>query len=201
MGIRSLPPAATVEAQPLTRLVDVWTVQAVAACGYLVRLYRALGDDRQASVALRACGPSEERAQRSGLQAQVAASTAEFAAGQADDTVGEQNAWELLVEAQAGLCAFHAMVDDHEKGGSLRGLRTNTNKAFEKALLGYRVAFPEEMTVVGIGRAVATAADRCSDSFSLNLADATDEEKSTLRREIHASILEGLMDQVLAGEG
>jgi len=48
---------------------------------------------------------------------------------------------------------------------------------------------------------VAIVTDRCSDSFSLDLADASDEEKATQRWEIHASILEGLTRLALAGEG
>ena len=44
------PPAMASTA--LTQTVDFWTAQAVMASGYLVALYRILGDDRQVALAM-----------------------------------------------------------------------------------------------------------------------------------------------------
>jgi hypothetical protein len=181
----------------LSQTVDSWTAQAVMASGYLVRLYRALDDDHQTAVAMQAQGSCEERAQRLGFQARIAALQARFVAEQPEEISGEQRAWELLVEAQAGLCAFHGLVDEHEGSGSLRGQRTSTTRALDKSLRGYRTAFPEEMTNLGIRRAVEIAATRCSEAFSLDVVDATDQEKADLREELHANVLDGLLFQTL----
>ena len=180
----------------LTQTVDFWTAQAVMASGYLLRLYRILGDDRQAAMARQAGGPSEERAQRLGLLAQVAALNIIFEAEHPEETIGEEKAWQILVESHAGLFAFHGLVDNNEKAGSLRGSRTGTTKAFHKALKGYRTAFPEEMTIPGIQKAIENAANRCAEVFSVSVDGATEKEKSDLRREIHANILEALSKEV-----
>ena len=179
----------------LTETVDFWTAQAVMASGYLVRLYRILGDDRQVFLAIQARGPSEERAQRLGLQTRIEALQAVFVAEFPEETIGEKKAWELLVEAQAGHCAFHGLVDDHEKSGSLRGPRTATTKAFHKSLEGYRVAFPDEMTTPGIKQAIERAAKRCAESFTLDLEEATDQVRSDLGKELQANILDALLKE------
>ena len=184
----------------LTETVDFWTAQAVMASGYLVRLYRILGDDRQVFIAMQARGPSEERAQRLGLQARIAALQAVFVAEFPEETISEKKAWELLVEAQAGNCAFHGLVDDHEKSGSLRGPRTATTTAFHKSLQGYRTAFPDEMTTPGIKRAIERAAKRCAESFTLELEEATDQERSDLRQELHSNILQALKKEAGGGQ-
>lgn len=184
----------------LTQTVDSWTAQAVMTSGYLLRLYRILGDDRQAAIAIQAVGPCGERVQRLGIQAQVAALNIIFEAEHPEETIGEEKAWQLMIEAHAGLCAFHGLVDDHEKGGSLRGNRTGTNKAFHMALRGYRTAFPEEFTALGIKQAVETAATRCADVFSANVEFPTDQEKSDLYQELHANILEALLKETEAGK-
>ena len=185
----------------LSQTVDQWTVEVIVASGYLVRLYRILGDERQVYLAMQARGPCEERAQRLGLQTRIAALQAVFITEIPQETAGEQKAWELIIEAQAGLAAFHGMVDDHEKGGSLRGPRSATTKAFHKSLLGYRAAFPEEVTTPGIQRAIETAATRCSESFALEVDGTTEEERAELRREIHANILDALMKEGMVGQG
>jgi hypothetical protein len=183
----------------LSQAVDQWTAEVMVASGYLVRLYRILGDDRQAFMAVQAQGPSAERVQRLGFGPRVQALHNIFVAEHPEDAIGEQKAWELVLAAQAGLCAIHVMVDEHEKGGSLRGPRTATTKAFHKSLLGYRAAFPEEMTIPIIHRSIETAAMRCAESFALNVDETTDHEKAELRREIHANILDALMKEAGVG--
>jgi len=179
----------------LTATVDHWTAQAVMTSGYLLRLYRILGDDRQASIAMQAVGPCGERVQRLGIQAQVAALNILFTAEYPEETVAEENAWQLMIEAHAGLCAFHGLVDDHEVGKSIRGARTKTNKSFRMALRGYRSAFPEEITIPGIQQAIETAARRCADVFSSSVEFASDQEMSDLRRDLQASIIEALLKE------
>jgi hypothetical protein len=180
---------------PLTEIVDLWTAEVMVASKYLVRLYRILGDDRQVYLAMQARGPCEERAQRLGLGPRVQAIHNVFVAENPEDAIGEKKAWELLLTAQAGLAAFHGLVDDHEKGGSLRGPRTATAKAFHKSLLGYRTAFPEEMTTQSIHLAIETAAIRCGESFALEVDGTTEEEKDNLRRELCTNILNALMKE------
>lgn len=124
-----------------------------------------------------------------------------FIAGIPQDSIGEQKGWELIIQAQAGLAAFHGMVDDHEKGGSLRGPRTATTKAFHKSLLGYRTAFPDEITMPGIQRAIEIAATRCAESFAFEVDETTDQEKYALLQELHTNILDALMKEVVGSHG
>jgi len=182
----------------LTQTVDIWTAQVVQASSYLTHLYRVLGDERQAYQAMQACGPCEERAQRLRLQAQIDDLKAVFVAQYPEETLGEEHAWKLLIVASAGFCALHGLVDDHEEGKSLRGPRTVTNKAFHNSLRGYRTAFPEEITIPGIRQAIEQASLHCAAAFSSNVDDATDQEKADLSRELHANILEALMNEAEA---
>ena len=81
----------------LSQTVDGWTAQAVAASRYLVRLYRALGDGRQAAAALQGCGACEERQQRLGLQGLSQALADASGAAHPEEGSGEARAWQLLV--------------------------------------------------------------------------------------------------------
>jgi len=180
-------------ASSLSQAVDLWTAQVMVARRYLTRLYRVLDDDRQAAMAQQACGPCEERAQRLGLHGRIQALQTEFADMHPDDTLGELKAWETMVQAQAGLLAFHSLVDeDHERSRNLRGSKTQTTKAFQKALRGYRTAFPEEITFPGFQQAIETAAFHCAEAFSQEVGDLTDEEKRNLQREVQAKLLDAL---------
>lgn len=180
----------------LNETVDSWTAQAAQASGHLMRLYRTLGDERQVYIASQASGLSEERTQRLKLQTRIAALNVVFVNEYPEETHGEEKAWQLLIEANAGLSAFHGLVDDHEQGGCIRGARTATNKAFHKALRGYRTAFPEEMTIPGVQQAIEQAALRCAETFSFEVDGTTDQEKSDLRKELHGYILEALRKEV-----
>lgn len=177
----------------LTNTVDLFTAQAVMASDFLVRLYRVLGDEKQAVLAQQARGSCEERATRLGLKVRIQALRTVFADEHPGETQAEEKAWNLLVESQAGLAAFYGLVGDHESGGSLRGQRTSTEKALQKALRGYRVAFPEEMANQGILDSIEIAADRCAETFTLDVEDASEEERSELRRELYTNVLNALM--------
>jgi len=181
------PPAMASSA--LTQTVDFWTAQAVMASGYLVALYRILGDERQEALAMEACGPCEARARRLGLQAQIDALDAAFAAEYPEELLGEEKAWQRIVEAHAGLCAVHDLIEDPEQDPSLRGTRAGTANALRQALKGYRTAFPEECTVPGIRQAMESAARRCADGFSFT----GDREEPRQRQELHDRVLEALL--------
>lgn len=177
----------------LSQTVDTWTLRAVAASRHLARLYRTLGDGKQASHALQAGSPAEERAQRLGLLAQLPAAEARLKDDVSEETEQEAWAWQSLIESQAGICAFHAMVLDHQDSRGLRGSRTAASRAFQLALKGYRIAFPEPLTSIGIGQAIEAAADGCVRAFVEDLPEQSDEAcNSEAIREIHRSISEAL---------
>jgi hypothetical protein len=185
------PPALAVAV--LTQTVDSWTAQAVMASGYLVGLYRILGDDRQATLAMQACGPCEERAQRLGLQARIKVLDAAFAADYPEELLGEEKAWQLVVEAHAGLCALHGLIDDLEQDFA----RTGSATALRHALRGYRTAFPEECTIPGIHQAMASAAARCADTFVSDGDDPEDRETLEYRRRLQITLLDALLKEAL----
>lgn len=149
----------------LSQTVDVWTVQSVAASRYLASLYRELGDEKQAFHAIQTGAPAEERAQRLGLTNRIAGELAAFMEDGSEAIASEAKAWQNLVEAQAGICAFHGMVTEQENARSLQGPRNVANKAFRTALKGYRIAFPEPMVSDGISAAILAATDRCVMAF------------------------------------
>lgn len=180
---------------PLT--VDTWTSQAVVASRYLIRLYRALGDEKQASNAIQSGAPAEERAQRLGLSLQISALQTTFVEDHPEEVIGEAQAWQALVEAHAGICAFHAMVKGHsEKSRGLHGARNASTKAFHRSIQGYRVAFPEQMANDGITKAIGTASERCADTFVKDLekdAGPEDHSEVAVALEIRKNILEALL--------
>ena len=179
----------------LTSAVDTWTCQAVSASRFLQALYRGLGDEKQATHAIQAGAPAEERGSRLGLGSRIAAFKIIHGQESPDAAPSEARSWQVLVEAQAGVCAFHAMADhcDDGKARSLRGARTANNKAFQQALRGYRTAFPEEMSEAGITQAIGDAARTCVASFLEDLADATEEERESLRLDLSRTIREALI--------
>ena len=168
----------------LTEAVDSWTAQAVMASGYLARLYRGLGDERQADLAAQACGSCGERAQRLGLVARIAALDTTFTLEHPEETIGEEKAWQLLVGAHAGLHAFLGLVDGDEQGRA-----TGASKAFHEALRGYRTAFPEEMTIPGIRKAIDAAARHSAEAFPCSAGAGTAEEKSGLPGRLFEELL------------
>jgi hypothetical protein len=120
-----------------------------------------------------------------------------FVADHPGEAEGEEKAWEMLIEAHAGLSTFYSLVEDHDQGRNLRGWKTATAKAFHQALKGHRTAFPEEMTILGIHRAIECAANTCIEMFLLAAECSTDQEKEDLRQELRTSILEALRSVVI----
>lgn len=182
----------------LSQAVDTWTCQAVSASRFLQRLYRMLGDEKQATNAIQAGAPAEERGSRLGLGSRITALRIIHGQESPDAAPSEARSWQVLVEAQAGVCAFHAMADlcDDGKARSLRGARSANNKAFQQALRGYRIAFPEEMSEAGISQAIEVAASTCVAAFLEDLTDASEEERQTLRQDISQSILDALTREI-----
>lgn len=177
----------------LTETVDAWTLLAVTASRQLTGLYRALGDGKQAFNAIQAGVPSEERAQRLGLTGRLPGAEALLGASDSEVPERESQAWQALIKSQAGLCAFHGMVADHERAHALQGARNVSNKAFQAALKGYRIAFPEPMASEGIAAAILAAADGCVAAFLKDLEESGDpSDFSETARHVHRSILEAL---------
>jgi len=190
----------TMTSSPLNTTIDDWTAQAVVASRFLTGLYRALGDDRQVANATQAGAHAEEQAIRLSLRSRISAMRTLFDDQDPAELSRESRAWQILIEAQAGLSAFHCLVDGHERGSSIRGSRTATEKAFLRSLRGYRVAFPEEMTTVGIQRAIEIAAARCASSFTLEVDGASEQEQVDLRNQLHATILDTLIEAAIPAQ-
>jgi hypothetical protein len=170
----------------LTTNVDTWTVQAVVASGWLTRLYRSLGDDRQAALAIQVGKPGMERLSRLGLESRLPAQLEGFLRQHPDETRAEEAAWTLLVEAYGGISAFIAVTDstDGRAAPGLRGTRTATNGAFRKAIQGFHTAFPEEIVGPAVTTATRKAYAQCADAF---LADVDEEDPGKLS-ELRASL-------------
>lgn len=182
---------------PLAQSVDAWSVQVVVASHHLLGLYRRLGDEKQAVRANQAGSSAEERCQRLGLHAAIAKQRATIRTEFPDETDSEAYAWRMLVEGQAGLSAFHALVDqDQTKAGTIRGKRRATFRGFQIALQGLRAAFPEEMTTSWIKQAIHQAADICAETLLLGLEEHPDMERPEMYQELHTSIREALEGQL-----
>src|SRR5512142_1860614 len=94
----------TLTANQLSSTVERWILEAVAASRFLTRLYRTLGDDRQASAAISIGQSATERMERMGLQSQLSGLKFPFGDRELNETEAEETAWQSLVTAQAGLC-------------------------------------------------------------------------------------------------
>jgi len=176
------------EISVLNPLVDAWTIRAAVASRYLAWIYRAMGDGRQASNALRAGAPAEERIQRLGLAPRVADGLSLLRTGELEEIEKENQAWQSLVESQAGISAFHAMADGFAGGRrGLRGTRQATGKAFYRAVQGYHIAFPEQIAKEGVSGAIRSAAFACTEAFRADI-----QEDAGLAQELHQNIVDAL---------
>ncbi len=178
----------------LSHAVDTWTAKSAVASRYLLGLYRVLGDDKQAANAMQAGKSSEERARRLGLDIQMAAMKTLHGEIDPENMLAEARAWGILVEAYAGICAFHAMVDSQAgQGRSLQGARNTANKALERSIHGFRMAFPEEMAREGIQRAIEAAACICAKTFVDDLTgEDLDLKREALEKSVYQDILNAL---------
>lgn len=188
-----MPPPA------LSSIINALTLQSVVASRWLTGLYRRLQDPRQAMQASQAGAPAEERARRLGLAGQILEASTAFANQVANEGEGERLAWITLIQAQAGICVFHGIVDGHQKAKSLRGPRAAAHRALECAAKGIRTAFPLEISQSGINLAIENAATRCSQIFVDDLDD--DPNVEGVLRAIRAEILIALHQAVAAMDG
>lgn len=183
----------------LIRQIDDWTVQALVSVRYLASFYRRLKDDRQATTALQAVGSAEERARRLRLEGRVIAEKETLLRQFSDETDAEATAWQSLIEAQAGIYAFHALVEeDPDKSKPLRAARIANMKAFRKALAGLRTAFPEAMAQEGIARAVHAASKTSTDLFVQGLESLDNGgqvQGAELRKSLYQQISDALMTE------
>lgn len=181
----------------LPDLMNRWTLWALHASEHLVRLYRRLGDPRQAASAALAAGPCEERARRLGLTHRSARPPAALLRPEADETEEEAQCWAFLVQAHVGILAFHAVVEPSAgKAPGLRGSRTATAKALSHALRGYRTAFPEAMAARGIARAVRSALTQFTEAFSAQARVAAPSDRLPLQRELQVALLDRLFQNL-----
>jgi hypothetical protein len=136
-------------------IVDQWSLQSVASARYLMGLYRKLDDEKQAGRACQAGAPAEERTAR----LQITAKAIDFtkALQMLPEEAGDALAWQNLLEAQTGICAFIALVAQMGLTKGLNGAKRANTKAFHAALQGYRTAFPDPLATEGICRALEMA--------------------------------------------
>jgi len=192
------------ESSPFAIAFEAWVLQAAAASRFLARLYRALKDEQQASAALWAGQPATERMERHGLQTHLQEVFLAFEREHTDETEAEAAAWQGLIQAQAGQCLFFAVqvARNGKSASGLQGQSTAANKAFSRALVSYRAAFPDEMAAAGVECALREASVRGAEAFSLDARDLTEEDRACLRRDAEAKFIDVLREQagrVLAG--
>lgn len=165
-----------------------------AAAQVLTGLYRRLGDGKQAARAIQAGSSAEDRCRRLGLLPRIGEQCAQIRTAFPDEMGLEAHAWRLLVEGQAGLSAFYAVVDqDENQACRVQRKRKTTLKGFLLALQGIRTAFPEEMTSPWIQQAIQRAANLCTESLLMDLRQHDDVDPLPIYREIHEPIIEALL--------
>lgn len=185
------------EASQFAITFDTWILQAVAASRFLAGLYRALKDEQQASAAIWAGKPATERMERHGLQTHLQEVADAFELEHPDETEAEAAAWQDLIEAQAGQCLFFAVqvAKNGKAAPGLLGQSTSANKAFSRALVSYRAAFPDEMVVEGVERALLEASRRGAEAFSQDARDLLEEDRACMFRDSQAKFIEVLREQ------
>ncbi len=193
------------EASSFASAFDAWVLQAVAASRFLAGLYRTLKDEQQATAAIWAGRPATERMERHGLQADLPAVLQAFEQAHQEETQAEACAWQTLIQAQAGQCLFFAVQvakNGKVSPSGLLGQSTAANKAFSRALVSYRAAFPDEMVAVGVDCALLEASRLGAEAFSQDAQDLLEEDRTCMRRDAHAKFIEVLREQaalVMAG--
>jgi hypothetical protein len=183
---------------------DAWVLRAVAASRFLAKLYRSLKDEQQASAAIWAGQPATERMERHGLQTHLLDAIQAFEAEHLEETEAESAAWQDLIEAQAGQCLFFAVqvAKNGKNSPGLLGQSTAANKAFSRALVSYRAAFPDEMVAEGVERALLEAARLGAEAISQDGRDLLETERACMQRDAQTKFIEVLREQaalVLAG--
>ncbi len=176
---------------------NVWVLQAVAASRFLAKLYRSLKDEQQASAAIWAGNPATERMERHGLQINLPEVIKAFELEHPDETEAEGAAWQNLIEAQAGQCLFFAVqvAKSGKSSPGILGQRTTANKAFSRALVSYRAAFPDEMVIEGVERALTKAARIGAEAMSQDARDLSEEDQACMFQDTQAKFIDILREQ------
>ncbi len=183
----------------LTPVMDAWYQRAVMASMYLTSLYRSLNDEKQVFNAFQAGSRARECAARLNLMGAVPELMHQFTTRYADEVERENAAWQILVEALAGLCAFFGIADGVGEGPAkgLSGARTATFKGLRRALIGYRTAFPETLLEEGISASIDRAATICAEAAVRDMIEDTEASgRKAVQAEIHRSIVEALKAEV-----
>ena len=164
---------------------------------FLAGLYRSLKDEQQAAAALWAGQPATEQMERHGLQTQLLEAMQAFGLEHPEEAEAEAAAWVDLIEGQAGQCLFFAVqiAKAGRTAPGIQGQSTAANKAFSRALVSYRAAFPDEMVAEGVDRALLKAAHRGAEALSQAARDLYEEERASLRRDAHAKFIGVLREQ------
>jgi hypothetical protein len=179
----------------IARTLDEWVLQAVSASRFLTKLYRALGDERQAFTVIRAGSIAENYCAKQRFSGKFPAVLKTDHGDPAQVAADEEAAWKQLLEALAGLCAVFAMVDwSRETATGMAGSRTAASAAFRQALRGYLTAFPDTMVREGVAQSLeAATASICTRTFKLQSEDPTPSpECDRLRQELRKFIQESL---------
>lgn len=178
--------------------LNKYTCMAVSASRYLTKLYRLLDDSKQASNAIRAGAYAEERACRYRLSSKIENFQVCGADTCPNDIVDEQRAWEVLVEAQAGIAVLHGMANP--QGGKFRGLRgarSASKNAMIIAAKGFCMAFPENEYKNGINRSIGLASNDCSNIFLETVQiDLKNEQNNELNKKIKTEINDWLCNLI-----
>jgi len=194
LALENESPAASKDRLGL--LVDACLVQAVGAARHLVRLYRVLGDDKQAATALRMMAPLQARIQRKGLEAQTTALRENLLQDYPQETQAEEAAWRFFLEACAGFLAFHAAVAMGTPGtpgkDPLRGSRNEALRAFREGIKGFRTAFPEAMVQDGVSWAIDSASQVCAETIVGDFTEGETETSESTIRSIKQDIQDAL---------
>jgi hypothetical protein len=200
LDAQTLCPDCLMSSLQLSAYVNAWTVQAVTASRWLTRLYRSLGDDRQAATAIQAGAFAVERMNRAGLQDQVGPLQERFIQKYRDETQAEESAWTALVEALVGLSAFFSVTGstDGKPAPGLQGARTATYGALRKAIRGFHTAFPDVIVDQDIASAIRNSASACVDAFLADIHETVPERRDSLRVGLEACVLEALGKAVTA---
>ena len=176
---------------------DAWVLQAVAASRFLAKLYRGLKDEQQASAAIWAGQPATERMERHGLQTHLNEVLQAFELEHFDETEAEAAAWQNLIAAQAGQCLFFAVqvAKNGKPSPGILGQSTAANKAFSRALVSYRAAFPDEMVAKGVERALLQASRLGAEAFSQDARDLLEADRACMFRDARTKFIDVLREQ------
>jgi hypothetical protein len=167
----------------LASQVEAWTRQSLQSGRFLVTFYRRLGDEKQASRALEIMVPSEKWMARMGLSPQAEPWCPE----EQDEVAAEAQAWERLLEAQMGICSFHAMMN------SPRGVLNASGRAHRAAIRGMETAFPWEWVTLRRQHLLRKVSTLCARLFVLDMGEeGCAEERAKLYDSIEAGIRQGL---------